>query len=416
MARLASGGNDVISRCLRATGRHRPEFENSGEIIRVGPTMAQDPNDYKKLFKIGSGCFGTISLGVHTHSNARVVIRETSLEDSSKEALENIERVSREIRICRLLCHPDIIRFKAAFIRDDSVWSVTELMTHRSARDILTTVYPSGLPELVIRAILRPILSAVDYLHTRAGIIHRSVAAHHILLGLCSATDVPLVKLSGFHYCVSAVSEGRHLRKLHDFPPHSTRILCWLAPEVLRQNVKGYNTKSDIYSLGIAACELANGEVPFDKMATTQVLNYKLKESCRPFPYDNDHSPTEERNIREWRAGSEGSAEAWAQRKSFYHHRTFSPSFHDFVSLALTDDQDDRPSAAALLAHSFAKSSKKSTTINPLFSLLKSLQSVIDQTGHAGDPLSPVPPRPHPLARAPIVRSESDLSAAWDFD
>ena len=66
-----------------------------------------------------------------------------------------------------------------------------------SARDILTSVYPSGLPELVIRAILRPILSAVDYLHTRAGIIHRSIAAHHILLGLCPANDAPLVKLSG---------------------------------------------------------------------------------------------------------------------------------------------------------------------------------------------------------------------------
>ena len=70
-------------------------------------------------------------------------------------------------------------------------------MDSGSARDILTSVYPSGLPELVIRAILRPVLSAVDYLHSRAGIIHRSIAAHHILLGLCQATDAPLVKLSG---------------------------------------------------------------------------------------------------------------------------------------------------------------------------------------------------------------------------
>jgi len=416
MARLGSGGNDVLSRCLRSRGRYDRELENSGEIIRVGPAMTPDANEYKILSKIGTGCFGSISLAVHTPSNTRVAIRETSLEEPFKESMENIERVSREVRICRLLRHPDIIRFKAAFTRDTSVWSITELMTHRSARDILTTVYPSGLPELVIRAILRPVLSAVDYLHYRAGIIHRSIAAHHILLGLSQADEAPLVKLSGFHHCVSAVDDGRHLRKLHEFPSHSAQILCWLAPEVLRQNVKGYNTKSDIYSLGIAVCELANGEIPFDKMATTQVLNYKLKESCKPFPYDNDHPPTEERNVREWRSGVDGCAEAWVQRKSFYHHRSFSPSFHDFVSSALTDDQDDRPSAANLLIHPFVKQSKRSVTPDPLYCLLKSLPSVLDQMDRDGDHLSPIPPRPHPLARAPIVRSESDLSAAWDFD
>ena len=81
--------------------------------------------------------------------------------------------------------------------------------------------------------------------------------------------------LSGFHHAVSAVDEGRQLRKLHEFPPHSSRILYWLAPEVLRQNVNGYNAKSDVYSLGIAACELANGEIPFENMATTQVGRHR---------------------------------------------------------------------------------------------------------------------------------------------
>ena len=47
-----------------------------------------------------------------------------------RETLEDVDLVSREIRVCRLLRHPDIIRYSAAFIRDDAVWAVTELMTH----------------------------------------------------------------------------------------------------------------------------------------------------------------------------------------------------------------------------------------------------------------------------------------------
>ena len=59
--------------------------------------------------------------------------------------------------------------------------------------------------------------------------------------------------------------------------------------------------------------------------------------------------------------------------------------------------------------------SSLSSPFATIFFFSQSLPSVLDH-GTSEGALSPVPPRPHPLARAPIVRSESDLSAAWDFD
>ena len=59
-----------------------------------------------------------------------------------------------------------------------------------------------------------------------------------------------------------ATGEGKP--NLYSYPLHGvTANLAWLAPEILQQNLLGYNESSDIYSLAVTICEMANGVVPF---------------------------------------------------------------------------------------------------------------------------------------------------------
>lgn len=103
------------------------------------------------------------------------------------------------------------------------------------------------------------------------GIIHRAVCGSHILInsnGHCM--------LTGLKYSTSVLKDGRWHNTIHDFPQNALKIMSYFAPEILQQNIIGYNSKSDIYSLGISCCEMANGYIPFEGIELTEMLFNKL--------------------------------------------------------------------------------------------------------------------------------------------
>ena len=73
---------------------------------------------------------------------------------------------------------------------------------------------------------------------------------------------------SGFKYVLSV---GLLLQAVHGHFSNTVENICWSAPEVLAQDLSGYSFKSDSYSIGIAALELATGEAPFAGLPVTEV-------------------------------------------------------------------------------------------------------------------------------------------------
>lgn len=257
------------------------------------------------------------------------------------------------------LKHNNLLKFIDSFVTGHSLCLVTPLMNYGSASDLIQTHFVNGFPEVVITGILREVLQALIYLHSK-GYIHRSVRASHILIS--SQGHVVLTGLRDA-YCI--VEKGRWQTAVFDYPSDAQRSFCWLSPELLQQNLRGYSEKSDIYSLGVTACELANGIAPYIDLVPTQLLINKLN-GPPPQLWDSTTVPPPEHRISLPNQPSDSGVfdgvnassniEARLEAAS---QRTFSTSFHRFTMLCVQTEPSLRPSATQLMKHPFIQSIRK---------------------------------------------------------
>lgn len=126
-----------------------------------------------------------------------------------------------------------------------------------------------------------------------------------------------------------------------------------MSPEVIKQS--GYDSRADIWSLGITAIELARGEPPYADLHPMKVLFLIPK---NPPPTLDFVSPLAAPSNVSVRSNSTGSSSSSGTQ--------FSKTFKEFVSLCLQRDPNARPSARELLKHKFIKNAKKTSYLTEL--------------------------------------------------
>ncbi|KAM9305613.1 STE20-related kinase adapter protein beta [Gastrophryne carolinensis] len=347
-----------------------PVLGGHGKPIRSNEASAYE---FQKELGKGFSNLTTIYLARHASTGTPVAVRLTDLDDCSDEHVKFLQNDTVKSSFFR---HPNIMLSWKMFTVGTWLWVINPFMAYGSASSLLKTYYPEGMSEALIGNILYETLKGLHYLHQN-GYIHRSVKGSHILI-----SDEGFVCLSGLGHLYSMVRRGERTKVAFDFPNFSTSALPWLSPELLRQDLCGYNVKSDIYSLGITACELATGHVPFMNMHRTQMLLLKLKGPPQNPLYEHTF-PSEGSTMKISRSGVDSgigeSVVAASMTRTMTSDRmrtpcprTFSSALQNLVEICLQQDPEKRPSAAMLLSHPFFKQVREQTH-GSLLSILPSI-------------------------------------------
>lgn len=221
---------------------------------------------YKIDSVIGSGYFGKVwkaQVLEGMHQREYVAIKKIDLE---KCADNKIEEIRKNLLLLNLLDHPNILSYKVAFISSQELWLVFEYMEGGSIANLIRNYFPKGIKDqALIATIIKEALNGIKYLHENHQ-IHRDIKGGNILLGSDGG-----VKISDFGVCAK-LKKGQKRNTFIGSP-------CYMAPEVLDQDGKnGYDSKADIWSLGITALELAYGNPPNSELTTMKMIIKTINE------------------------------------------------------------------------------------------------------------------------------------------
>ncbi|XP_015216649.1 TRAF2 and NCK-interacting protein kinase isoform X4 [Lepisosteus oculatus] len=281
-------------------------------LDEIDLSALRDPAGIFELVElVGNGTYGQVYKGRHVKTGQLAAIKVMDVTGDEEE------EIKQEINMLKKYSHHrNIATYYGAFIKknppgiDDQLWLVMEFCGAGSVTDLIKNTKGNSLKEEWTAYICREILRGLTHLHQHK-VIHRDIKGQNVLL-----TENAEVKLVDFG--VSAQLD-RTVGRRNTFigTPY------WMAPEVIAcdENPDAtYDFKSDLWSLGITAIEMAEGAPPLCDMHPMRAL------------FLIPRNPAPRLKSKKW-----------------------SKKFQSFIESCLVKNHGQRPSTEQLLKHPFIR-------------------------------------------------------------
>lgn len=222
--------------------------------------------DYYAFVKtIGEGHFGKVLLAKDRRTREKFAVKVIKKDTTE---LRSQTLIQRELDILRLVNHHNIVRLFDLFDHEDRLYFVLEYMSGGALYEVISSKNIQFNEEKA-SLIVRDILQGLAYLHEK-GIVHRDVKPENILT---TGKTWPFTsKLADFGLS-NFLNAGALESKV------GTPYFC--AREVVTN--ESYDSKADLWSLGVVTYEMLSGRKPFEGSHTKSVL-YAILDGRYTFP------------------------------------------------------------------------------------------------------------------------------------
>ncbi|XP_065822095.1 MAP/microtubule affinity-regulating kinase 3a isoform X15 [Labrus bergylta] len=266
--------NEKVTESHTSHTNGRQEISTRSARTGVRSRSSEEPQqphvgNYRLLKTIGKGNFAKVKLARHILTGREVAIK---IIDKTQLNPNSLQKLFREVRIMKILNHPNIVKLFEVIETERTLYLVMEYASGGEVFDYL--VAHGRMKEKEARAKFRQIVSAVQYCHQKH-IVHRDLKAENLLL------DADMnIKIADFGFS-NEFTMGNKLDTFCGSPPYA-------APELF-QGKKYDGPEVDVWSLGVILYTLVSGSLPFDGQNLKELRERVLRGKYRiPFYMSTD--------------------------------------------------------------------------------------------------------------------------------